>query len=173
MQAVLNLVWDKLLPAFQPTVLAPDLDSAAKLATTLKGLSLRPQGGEGVPAKVVGKTFVFPANDRKLESVSIEPGTTDTTTVLDAKIGGVERRVVCERGGWQKGRAGWGLLAEQPVAASGGWAGETFTAKICFYETPFVVTIRLTFTGDEVRYETDSNVGFGPTKGTAIVGKVK
>ena len=93
---------------------------------------------------------------------------------LVAKVDGVERRIACGRGAWQKGRAAWGRLPEQPAAASGAWTGDdTFTAKVCFYETPFVVTIRLKFTGDEVRCESESNVGFGPTKDAPLVGKAE
>jgi hypothetical protein len=56
--------------------------------------------------------------------------------------------------------------------ACGAWTGdETFTAKLCFYETPFIVTVRLKFSGEEVRCQAESNVGFGPTKDSPVVGK--
>ena len=71
---------------------------------------------------------------------------------LVTRVDGAERRIACGQGAWQKGRAAWGRLPEQPAAASGAWtADDTFTAKICFTETPFVVTVRLKFSGDEVR----------------------
>ena len=72
MQSVLNLVWDKLLPAMKPSSLAPDDEAGKKLEHMLKGLSLRPQEGSGSPAKVAGKKFVFPANQRKLEAITLE-----------------------------------------------------------------------------------------------------
>ena len=63
-------------------------------------------------------------------------------------------------------------MPEQPAAAGGAWtADDTFTARVCFVETPFVVTVRLKLTADEVRLESESNVGFGPTKEAALVGK--
>jgi hypothetical protein len=46
-------------------------------------------------------------------------------------------------------------------------------AKICFTETPFILTVRLKFTGQELRCESESNVGFGSTKNAALVGKAK
>ena len=62
----------------------------------------------------------------------------------------------------------------QPAAASGAWTAEdTFTAKLCFYETPFIVTVRLRFSGKELHYTCDSNVGFGPTKEPELVGKAE
>ena len=77
-------------------------------------------------------------------------------------------------GAWTKSRIAWGQLAEQPAAASGAWtADDTFTAKVCFTETPFVATIRLKFTADQVKYESEWNVGFGPTKDGALVGKTE
>src|SRR5262249_3904663 len=109
---------------------------------------------------------------RKLESIALESGGKDGVVTLVTRADGVERRIVCSRGAWQKGRAAWGRLAEQPAAASGAWSGEgTFTAKICFYGTPFNVTVRLRFTGEEARCESEVNVGFGPTRDAPLVGK--
>lgn len=168
MQAVLNLVWDKLLPGFKPSPLAPDEETQKKLENTLKGLTMRLPEGKGTPAKVAGKTYTFPANPQKLESISL---TDDGMTVV-AKVGGTERRIACGSGSWKAGRAAWGRQSEQPAAAAGAWtADDTFTAKVCFTETPFVATIRLTFTGDEVKCETEMNVGFGATKDAPLVGK--
>src|SRR5262245_31320942 len=173
MQAVLNLVWDKLLPAFKPSPLASDDAARKKLEGTLGGLSLRLPEGKGTPPKVAGKKYAFPANDRKLESVTLETGK-DGATTLVTRVDGTERRVACGAGVWQKGRASWSRLPEQPAAAGGAWtADDTFTARVCFVETPFVVTVRLKFTGDEVRLESEWNVGFGATKDAALVGKAE
>jgi CubicO group peptidase (beta-lactamase class C family) len=174
MQAVLNLVWDKLLPGLKPAPLAPDPEAQAKLERTLRGLSLRPPDGTGTPPKVAGRMYVFPPNDRKLEALTLEGDGKDGGVTLVARVGGAERRIACGRGAWRKGRAAWGRLPEQPAAASGAWtADDTFTAKICFYETPFIMTVRLTFTGDEVRCESEASVGFGPTKDAPLVGKAE
>ncbi|MBX9584329.1 MAG: beta-lactamase family protein [Gemmataceae bacterium] len=171
LQAVLNLVWDKLLPGMNGSQLPPNDEARAKLVSTLKGLSLKTPPGTGRPAAVQGKKFTFPANDRKLESVALEEGK-DGDTTLVIKADGTERRIACGRGSWAKGKAAWGRLAEQPAAACGAWtADDTFTAKVCFVETPFVVTLRLAFAGDEVRVEPEMNVGFGPTKDAPLIGK--
>lgn len=173
MQAVMNLVWDKLLPAFKAEPLAADEGAVKKLAGTLKGLVLRLPEGKGTPAKVAGKKYTFPSNERKLESVTLEADKDGAVTVV-TRVGGAERRIVCGQGTWKKGRAALGRMPEQPAAASGAWtADDTFTAKVCFTETPFVVTMRLKFGGDEVRLESESNVGFGPTKEAALGGKAE
>jgi CubicO group peptidase (beta-lactamase class C family) len=174
MQTVLNLVWDKLLPAMNPSPLPSDEEARKKLDSALKGLSLRVPEGKGTPPKVAGRKYVFPANDRKLESVALETGGADRTVTLVARVGGAERRVACGVGTWRKGRAAWGRQPEQPAAAAGAWtADDTFTTKVCFTETPFIVTVRLQFTGDEVRCESEWNVGFGPTKDAPLVGKAE
>ena len=62
----------------------------------------------------------------------------------------------------------------QPVGACGAWTAEnTFTASICFVETPFIATVRLTFTGGEVRCETAWNLSFGAKKEQTLVGVAK
>jgi len=174
MQAVLNLVWDKLLPAMKSSSLAPDDKATKQLEHTLQGLSLRPQEGSGSPAEVSGKKYVFPANERKLEAITLKSNGKDSAVTLVARFNGIEQRIVCGRGAWQKGRAAWGPLSEQPAAASGAWTeDDTFTAKLCFYETPFTITVSLKFAAEELCYNSQSNVGFGPTKQPQLVGKAE
>ncbi len=174
MQAVLNLVWDKLLPALKSETLAPDEIARQKLEGTLKRLSVRFPEGSSPPSKVSGKTFALSPNLLKIETIALEgDGDNDTMTIVP-KIDGVERRIVCGSGSWKKGRLAFGPLTEQPTAAAGAWSGDdTFTAKVCFYETPFIITLRLKFEGDEVRLDAQSNVGFGATRHPQILGKVK
>jgi CubicO group peptidase (beta-lactamase class C family) len=177
MQAVLNLVWDKLLPALRSSSLAADERSREKLQRRLKSLALRPQeGSASAPSKalVSGKKYELPSNSRKLELLALEPGGEGGATTLVTRFNGTEQRILCGRGAWQKGRAAWGTLATQPVAASGAWTGDdTFTARLCFYETPFIFTARLKFSGDEVWCDVESNVGFGQLKQAQLVGKAK
>ena len=140
----------------------------------LKGLSLRSPEGSGSPPKVSGKKYVFPANQRKLEAITLESDGKDGAVTLVPRFDGVEQRIACGRGAWRKGRVAWGSLPQQPAAASGAWtADDTFTAKLCFYETPFIITVRLRFSGKELQYHSESNVGFGPTKEAPLVGKTE
>jgi CubicO group peptidase (beta-lactamase class C family) len=176
MQAVLNLVWEKLLPALSPAPLATDEPAQERLRQRLKGLTLRPQDGPAAePALTAwGRKYEFPTNGQKLESILLEGGAKDGAAMLVARFQGTEQRLVCGHAAWQKGRGAWGRLPSQPVAGSGAWTGDdTFTAKLCFYETPFIFTVRLKFSGDEVRCEVESNVGFGQLKQAPLVGKAK
>lgn len=175
MQSVLNLVWDKLLPAMQTSPLPPDEASREQLKRTLAQLTLRPQESTHTPesaARISGKTYAFPANDQKLESIALEADG-DTVTLV-ARIDGAERRLNCGRGEWRKARLAFGGFPEQPLAASGGWtADDAYTAKVCLYETPFYLTLRLRFSGDQVFYDAESNVAFGPTKKPQLVGRAE
>jgi CubicO group peptidase (beta-lactamase class C family) len=174
MQAVLNLVWDKLLPALEPAPLPADEAARERLERRLKGLALRTPEGSAAVAKGHEKEYTFPANNRKLQTLRLESDAKDGTVTLVARIDGAEQRIVCGHGTWQKGRAAWGMLARQPMAASGAWtADDTFTARLCFYETPFIMNMRLKFSGDEVRYQAESNVGFGRTAEPQLVGSPK
>ena len=174
MQAVLNLIWDKLLPEMKSAALAEDAEAHKKLEQKLKTLSLRTPKGADSTAKFAGKQYAFPTNDRKLESIKIESNGKDGGVTLVANINSVERRIACGQDKWLSGKTAWGRFPEQPAAASGSWTGDdTFTAKLCFYETPFILTLRLKFSGEEVRCQTESNVGFGPTKESELVGKAK
>ena len=172
MQAVLNLVWDKLLPAMKSSPLAPDDAATSKLRLALGGLSLRPAEGTGTPPISLGKRYVFPENEQKLEAISLESEGREGPVTLIARIAGSDQRIVCGRGAWQKGKFAWAKLAEQPAAASGAWTGDdTFTAKLCFYETPFTHTLKLKVAGDELNCSAEANVGFGSTKEAQLTGK--
>jgi CubicO group peptidase (beta-lactamase class C family) len=171
MQAVLDLVWDKLLPSLKPSPLAADDESWSKLERMLKGLTLRLQEGTATPAPGSDKTFAFPDNDRKLEAITLEGGDKGDTLIM--RYEGAEQRIPCGRGEWKRCRLAYGRFPEQPAAASGAWTGDgEYAAKICFTETPFILTIRLRFSGDEVTFDSESNVGFGSTRQPRLVGKV-
>ena len=176
MQAVLNLVWDKLLPAMQPKKLPADKSAQQQLATTLSHLSLRTATGAATPpmaAKVAGKKFVFPANEQKLESLALQSSTTGGTTLL-VRINGKDQRIDCGSGEWKKGRLAYGTFPERAVAVSGAWsADDTYTSKICFNETPYMLTVKLHFADGQLTYESEYNVFFGNAKPPQLVGKVE
>jgi CubicO group peptidase (beta-lactamase class C family) len=172
MQAVLNLVWDHLLPGMKASALPADTEARGRLERRLKNLSLRLPAAAGSPAKVLGTKYAFAANRGKLEALTLEGGGKDGGMTLVARFGGAEQRVECGRGVWKKGQAAWDGFPRQPVAAAGAWtADDTYTAKLCFYETPFTLTVRLKFAGKELQYDSEMNVWFGPTKRPRLVGK--
>src|SRR5437867_13113846 len=101
MQAVLDLIWDKLLPAMKSTTLPPDDQAANQLAQRLKNLALRPQDGAGNAANVLGKAFFFESNVRKLESITLQNSATDGAMTLISRVDGTDQAIVCGRGMWK------------------------------------------------------------------------
>jgi hypothetical protein len=175
MGAVMNLVWDKLLPAFHPKKLKADNASRTKLQSALASLTLKPQSGSSVSpfaAEISGRMYLFPTNAQNLEAVTLKSdANSDATLVL--RCNGVGQQIVCGNGVWRRSRTLYVAGAERRVipegerlvAASGGWTDDsTFIAKLCYYETALCATVRLKFARDELLYDVDYSVPSGPTK---------
>ncbi len=178
MQAVLNLVWDKLLPAMCATSLPDDEESYRKLQARLKNLTLPTLKATdaGRPAEgVSGKTYSFPTNGSKLEILGLEFDDKNGPVTLVCQFnGGEKKRITCGEGEWKKGRLAIGQLPEQPAAACGAWTGNgEYTARICLYETPFVFTFRLRFDDKQLRFDAKQNVSFRLAKIGQLIGEQK
>jgi CubicO group peptidase (beta-lactamase class C family) len=176
MQAVLNLVWDHLLPAMKADPLPADGVGGKRLHAKLASLAMpTPKGSASarIPKEGAGKKFVFAPNDQKVEVIGLEFGAKGEGVTLVTKFAGrAEQRVACGDGAWKKGRVGFGRMLLQPAAVSGAWtADDTYTAKVCFYETPYVVTIRLHFSEGKLRFDSTWNVAFGPTRQAQLLGE--
>ena len=156
----------------KPAALPADEPVRGRLETKLASLSLPPQAGRPttpVARQVTGVMYELPKNDDGLEAIGLEAG---ATPALVIRSGGRERRVPYGSGDWRRG--GTMLVGdnEQPVAATGAWtADDTFTAKVCRYETPFCATLNLWFTGRALVLDQEMNVAFGPTKRPQLVGR--
>lgn len=179
MQAVLDLVWEHLLAGMRAGALPAEGRERDRLEEKLAALTLPPQAGRPTSPRardVSGRLYLLPPNDGPFEAVGVEAG---GETRLILRSGGRDRRLVCGHGEWRRGSslplegplfAG----AESPVAASGAWTDEdTFTAKLCFYETPFCARLALEFAGDIVLFDQEMNVAFGPTKSPQLVGRAQ
>ncbi|HXR04594.1 MAG TPA: serine hydrolase [Verrucomicrobiae bacterium] len=160
MQAVMNLVWDKLLPAMQPSPLPANAESDQKLERALAGLTLHQPQGTGtssIAAQLSGKTYLFPTNAQDIDAVTFDFKGPDA--IFDVRSLGQEYRIACGSGAWKKGRTAFVAGAEtwvaapveQPVAASGAWtADDTYTVKLAYCETPLAITLTCRFAGDRV-----------------------
>lgn len=182
MQAVMNLVWNKLLPAMQPKRLPADAANRMQLETKLAGLAVRtPEGGATSPlaTKVAGRKFVFPANDQKLEALTLVPAATGHGLTLITRSNGAESRTAAGFKTWKLGRGAFGSglsgpYLDEPLAASSAWTSDdTLVVKVCAYETPFYSTLRLRFDGNTVTRESETNVGFGNTKQPPLIGRAE
>lgn len=175
MQAVLDLVFTRMVPAFKTGAFTADAASQKALASTLAALTLHSPKGEPAPGPGLawGRRYVFPSNPEKIESLSLEGGAGGATTLVTT-VDGRTSRVPIGYGSWTKGLMPFGGGAEQPVAASGAWtSANTFVATLAFYQTPFKLNLRLVFEGDTVDYGREMHVSFGEPRLPALVGRVQ
>ena len=157
--------------------------AAEKLNKKLASLAVRPvprQATSPRAAAISGKRYTFASNYRQIEAVALESQEDRATLVVWTPLG--ESRIVCEPGVWKRGRAafvngvGGRMIAssEQPIAASGAWTrDDTFTLKLCLYETPFYSTMVFRFNGDQLLLDSEHNVSFGSTTIPQLVGETK
>ncbi len=176
MQAVLDLVWDQLLPGLHPKRLRADKPSQARLSERLAGLQLRPQSGaatSSVSASAFGRRFVFAANDQKMDSMRIDAASEGRIGFL-LRSDGMDHRLTLVPGRWTRTHFPAGPYTNAPVAVSGAWeTPEVLALRMCLYETPFVVTHRFRFEGNQVIHQREANVGFGGTRSTELVGRAE
>jgi CubicO group peptidase (beta-lactamase class C family) len=176
MQALMNAVWDHLIPAFQPAPLPSDPAGNQQLAARLAALSLPPQPATPVSpraAEFAGKVYTFAANNDVPGAISYTLSA-DSNPVFCLQTGDRVQTVACAPGGWTKTRLAFGGRSELPYATSGAWtADDTFTLKLCAYSTPFLTTVRLKFTPAELTFESELNVSFGPRTLPPQVGKCR
>jgi CubicO group peptidase (beta-lactamase class C family) len=176
MQAVLNLVWDKLLPAIGQDPLPKDEASQKKLARTLEGLKLSPPQGEAtspLAKRLSGKTYTFEHNYETLHSLSFDFQAGQMTYHL---LGGGKKRgkhtLAFGYGNWVDGSAAIGAPGPTRVVASGVWKAEdTFELTLCQYETPFIGTITCLFKGKRLFYDFKVNASIVPSEFPQLVGK--
>jgi CubicO group peptidase (beta-lactamase class C family) len=182
MQAVLNVIWDKLLPAMQPKALRRNAAASQQLKEKLAHLEVCPaQGSAASPltAQVLNRKFVFPANDQKVESLVLSSSDSGKALTLTARMDGKEVTIPCGFQEWKKGRAPLygGRLAQfpdEPIAGTFAWASDDVcVVKSCACETPYHTTLTLKFDGDQVTLDSETNVAFGPTKRPQLIGRAE
>lgn len=172
MQAVLNVLWDQLLPVLAPKKMKADRATQKQLTDRLADLEIKPAAGNAtasLASRAANRTYTFAANDQKLESLQL------TTAVngelqLTLRVNGREAKVACGHRQWRSGRGPFagGYLADfpdEPLAGTFGWtADDALQLKICAVETPYHLTLKLKFAGDNLTIDAETNVGFGATK---------
>jgi hypothetical protein len=161
--------------------LPEDEDSRRKLQSKLAHLTVRfPSGQPTAPlaAKVSGRWYEFPENDRGLQAVALDFNSISPQLIIRA--GGVETRTPIGIASWAKSRSGFANGLDQflsvpshpLIAASGAWAADNvFIVKLDPYETPFYSTLTFRFDGDRLLLDSEHNVAFGPTKLPQLIGK--
>ena len=175
MQAVLNLAWQILLPAFGAQPLPESPAARARLADKLSGLALIPAQGQALTpaaAAISGKTFLLESNPMKVETIRFDFDADGSTLKLCFPDGEQVIRAGC--GAWVAGVMAAGGSGPRPVAASGVWtAPDTFELTLRYYETPFHDTYAFQFDGDNLLLKGDVSVVFLPNEHPEVKGKLE
>ncbi|WP_461128741.1 serine hydrolase domain-containing protein [Spirosoma aerophilum] len=164
MQAVLDAVWDHILPAIQGTGLPAEKIKQAALTQKLASLTLPPatsQTSTSVASQISGKTFSVADNASHVKDVSLTFGKDGCIFKLKDDQG--EHQVLCGMGRWREGTTTFSVapLSLTPtvvpggnirkVAGSGGWLdANTFEMIWRFTETAHYDTVTCKFGKDGV-----------------------
>jgi CubicO group peptidase (beta-lactamase class C family) len=173
MQAVLDNVWEHLLPAMQPEAFPADPHAHDELCAKLELLSLPlPKGQPSSPRaeQWSEKTYKLESNDLKLESVAIRFGDERDTVIVHDERG--EHSMQVGRGMWLKGTTDARGYGDEPVATGGAWTAEdTYEVRACYYEAVFCPVFRFHYGSGALRLEVEPNVSWGSTMPTTIRGR--
>lgn len=183
MQKVMNLVWDRLLPAMKSGRLPENTSARKQLEKRVTQLAVKfPAGAasSAISSRVSGKWFEFAENTRGVKAVSIDFSGASPTLVVQTANGEVRNPIginswAMSRGTFSNGLDRFLSVPENPlIATSGAWTSEnTFTVKIVLYETPFYSTVNFKFENDQLLIDSEHNVAFGPTKLLPLTGRAR
>ena len=163
MGAIMNLVWDYLLPALEEKPLAENKEAYTALQKKLGSLSLSVVEGEKTSPlveSISGQAYAITANEEGITSVTFNLKG-DDTSVSFAR--GAESFSIPIGSGELKPGKYPSPQGEMSVASSAAWtATDTFHLRSYLYETPFYYTYKMAFDKNDVTIMRSRNVGFGP-----------
>jgi CubicO group peptidase (beta-lactamase class C family) len=179
MAGVMDLVWEHLLPALHYVTVPANPAAQEKLAQRLATLVLPAQGGAAHSpreSEISRKIYSFGENEQGIKSVEIDFAAGNPVLVFKDADG--SHAIACGLGQWVRGRTGFQKRIstlfdreDQGIAASGGWGDDnTFTAKLCFDETPYTITATFKFTDDKLLLNFEHNLRWGEIKPPQLVG---
>jgi CubicO group peptidase (beta-lactamase class C family) len=174
MGSVMNLVWDRLVPALKAEALPADAAAKRKLAEKVATLKLRMPSGTAASATaqtVAAKRYTFDKNPQMIESIALEAASPAGALSFAMRIAGADQRIAASHNAWQKGTL---MVSGAPnaIAASGAWTSpDTYTLTVVRYRTPFATTYQLRFAGDQLFVTAEQNVPAN-AKPVEIVGRL-
>lgn len=182
MGAVMDTVWESLLPALRPAALTPNPKGHARLQAQLAKLELPPQSGQPtgpLSKQLAGEVYRLRKNELGLKSASLAFAEDRATVRLGTASGPTE--VSCGLSTWLRGTtplmpkiSSVHEVEEQGVAASCAWTDpSTFVVQLCFTETAYTVTQSFEFdeTASKLEIQTKHNLRWGPTERPLIRGR--
>jgi len=186
LQAVLDCVWEFLLPAIgtaKTDSLSSDEEATqAALRQQLEALVLLPPGTQAGSARAdhvqaqypSGARYEMEENADRVHAIQFE-FQADGRCLFTQWDGQGEHRVSVGHEEWVENESGTQIEPyASRIVASGTWqdAG-TFIMTWRFVETPYVKTMHCFFVEDAILIKSSLNVSFGPTELPAMKGKMK
>ena len=181
MQDVMDRVWDKLLPAFEPTKLATDDSAVASLEKKIKSLSVRTPKNLAAPSvaeEFTGVWFEFPENAAGINAMAVDLHSETHSLIIRTKDGEITTPFGYANwkttpDGYSAGMNRFLSVPEKPlIAASAGWAADNvLSIKLVACETPFSTMLTLEFDGDKLIVDAEHNAAFGPVKQPQLIGQ--
>jgi CubicO group peptidase (beta-lactamase class C family) len=173
MGAIMNIVWDKLLPAMKENALEENKEAFTALQKKLGSLGLskvKAQPDSPMAGEINGKSFQLKPNREGIKGLEfkLEAGTTAVTFITAegsfTLLAGSDSLVKCNL----PGAAGENV----PAASSAGWSSpDTLVIRTYLYETPFRYMTKVSFGKDGVRLTRNINVSMGPSSELVLEGK--
>jgi hypothetical protein len=167
MQAVLDLVWEHLLPAMGPAALPANPTAHEDLECKLASLALVPAQGTltSPTAQKASARYILEPNEPSVESIAFDFGADQAVVTVRDPQG--KRQIVCGSGAWVKA-----ITIDDRGLPQKMTAEDTYTIKVCLYETPFRPTITCRFEEDRLTYTFRTNVSFGPLERPPLIGRI-
>jgi CubicO group peptidase (beta-lactamase class C family) len=181
MQSVMEIVWNKLLPAMSSHALPEDVAAQSALKAKLAALAVRVVAGRSkvaLAARISRRWYDLPENERGIRGIALDLDSHGPAVLVRTAAG--ETRTPIGIGSWVTSRTGFSngmerllsVPAKPEVAASGAWTSDSvFTLKLVAPQTPYYSTVTFRFEGDRLLLDGEYNVSFGPTKLAELEGK--
>jgi hypothetical protein len=188
MQAILNLVWKRLMPAMGTTALPPNPSAQQALALKLENLVLpivTAQPLTATAALITGKRFVFKENNQKVRALTLEFDQKGNSTLTVESAKG-RQRLECGNGEWRKGTTTLDQNNLRKVAACGGWvSADNYEIRLYYLTaalpeppprgvsiTPFGLTINCIFKKNRLIVEQRADQSFAALKRPRLEGRL-
>jgi CubicO group peptidase (beta-lactamase class C family) len=187
-QSLLNLVWNRLLPAFKQRALPSNPEANRALTATLARLTLPTHSGEAASLalpSIAGRSYKFLENAQRIEAVALHPGPQGAGLAIEVAIAGTVQRIACRQGQWASAtlsRQARGLVPMTgylggedegpiPIAVNGAWgSADSYSFTLCRYRTAFASTYEMRFSGDELSLKS-SSIGARDSDRARLVGR--
>lgn len=174
MQAVMNVVWEHLLPAMKSELLESADELAESLTVRLSELSIvQPfmQTHSLLEDSITAKTYHIDENEQDLDAFSVQFSHGDAVLAFNSKFG--EQVIRLGRGTWHEGTVQISPEQEAKALSYFTWINDhTVELTVRLIDTPFGIKFECTFINDdEISLKQTTNVAFGPVELLELKGR--